>query len=498
MRLLIVLLTGALLCPAEIAYRVRLTANEGNRVITLPSEQYVSAVLAGEAGTFQNDEALKAMAVAARTYAARMRGRHATEGFDFCATTHCQRVDARAITVRLRDAVRATAGEILWFRGQPALSVYARSCGGETEAGKAVWPDLSAPYLRVHSDPHCVRRDPQQWTWSGTPQQIAAALKASGLQSPDTLETIAVVDRTSSGRAKTLLLTGRGQVLLSAGSLRFALGREIGWNTLRSDHYEVRAYGGRISFRGSGEGHGVGLCQRGADEMAAEGFSYREILAFYYPGTSVGITARDFQWTRLGGEGIAVLTMRPDSDRKLLSIAEQLRREWQSRLGWESNREIIIRAYPDLDSFRNATGEPGWVAARTSGRNIDLQPPDILDSRGALRQTLRHEILHVMVEAHAAPALPVWFREGLVEWLSAVGQASGRSSDGEFFVTSPPHDLLQRVDRKRAEQAYEAAEARVRGLAKRYGADAVLIWVARGLPEEVKNSSESSAATNSR
>ncbi len=491
-RLFLVFLTAVVLCRAEVTYRVRLGPDEGNRIVTLTAEKYVAAVLAGESSTFRNGEALKAMAVAARTYAARMKGRHAAEGFDFCTTTHCQRADLRDVTGRLVLAARDTAGQLLWFQGEPAFAVYTRSCGGETESGAAVWPDVQAPYLRVHSDPYCVRTGSQLWTWSATPDRIALALRASNLKTPDGLESISVVDKTAAGRAKTLLLSGHRTILISAGSLRFAIGRFFGWNTLRSDPYQVQTAGGRIVFRGAGEGHGVGLCQRGADEMAAEGSSYREILAFYYPGTSVGKTAREFNWTRLGGEKVAVLTTRPDSDRELLPVAENLRREWESRLKWTDAREITIRVYPNLDSFRNATGEPGWVAAHTSGSHIEVQPADVLENHGALRGTLRHEILHALIETHAAPGLPVWFREGLVECLASPIEQTAHAEQVK------DEGLRQRDDRAKAERAYALAESRVRELVSRYGADAVVSWVARGLPVDVKNSSVNSAATNSR
>ena len=85
-----------------------------------------------------------------------------------------------------------------------------------------------------------------------------------------------------------MVLQGRGESSrISAGAFRFAMGREVGWNTVRSDRYEVRASNGRLVFEGSGSGHGVGLCQRGADQMGLSGRRYREILAFYYPGTEV-------------------------------------------------------------------------------------------------------------------------------------------------------------------------------------------------------------------
>lgn len=520
MRQFILLLAAVALCRAEVTYRVRLGPDEGSRIVTLTAEKYVAAVLAGESSTFRNDEALKAMAVAARTYAARMRGRHAAEGFDFCTTTHCQRADLRGVTGRLVLAARNTAGQLLWFQGEPAFAVYTRSCGGETESGAAVWPDVQAPYLRAHSDPYCVRAGPQQWTWSAVPERIVFALRASYLKTPEGLERISVVDKTASGRAKTLLLSGQRTVLISASSLRFAVGRFFGWNTLRSNLYQVQTSGGRIAFRGAGEGHGVGLCQRGADEMASEGSSYRGILAFYYPGTSVGTTAREFNWTHLGGERVAVLTIRVDSDRTVLSMAENLRREWESRLKWIDAREITIRVYPTLDSFRNATGEPGWVAARASGSHIEMQPADVLENHGALQSTLRHEILHALIEMHASPGLPVWFREGVVEWLTKSGadsHSAGNPSVGQALGLGRPHrlpssaydaatfrvvygdlDLRQRNSQATAVLAYAAAGSRVRGLVSRYGAEAVLNWVARGLPEEVKNSSVSSPVTNSR
>jgi len=199
-----------------------------------------------------------------------------------------------------------------------------------------------------------------------------------------------------------------------------------------------------------------------------------------------------------------VLTLQPDADRKVLPIAENLLREWQSRLRWVTHREIVVRVYPDLDSFRNATGEPGWVAAKTSGAKIDLQPTNVLDARGVLRPTLRHEVLHALVETHAASGLPVWFREGVVECLARDGEDPQSLTSRHLGIGSPvsgedlDYDLLQRENRAMAERGYVISEARVRELINRYGVEAVLTWVARGLPDEVKNSNESSAAMSRR
>ena len=438
----------------------------GGHVVELPAERYVAGVLTGESSVFRNEEALKAMAVAARTYAARMRGRHTNEGFDFCATTHCQRLDLDAVDVRVTKAAATTEGELLWFEGKPAFSVYSRDCGGRRE----VWPDLDTPYLQAARDPYCT---PVAWSWTAVPGPLMRALKASGLTVPEDLTGVAILDRTASGRAKTLALIGKNRSApIAAGSFRFAVGRALGWNTLRSEFYEVHG----LSFRGKGQGHGVGLCQSGADAMAGAGKSYREILAFYYPGTQVSRTGAGVKWTRLAGEGVSLWTARPERDRKLLGAAERIRRELQLAGGWE------VRVYPDVETFRNATGEPGWVAAHTSGRRIDMQAS----------ASLRHEMLHGMVESRAVPGLPLWFREGLVEWLG--NPARNRDREGAADDTN----IRQRQDRARAQRANDAARARVAALINRYGEATVMGWLERGLPAEVKNSSASNAATNSK
>ena len=396
------------------------------------------------------------MALAARTYAVRLRGRHAAEGYDFCSTTHCQRVDMDAITPRLVSIAEGTAGELVWFEGKPAFTPYTRDCGGRMEGA-------AEPYLKGHPDASCTRAGTERWQWDGDPAKIVKALVDSGLRAPQTLPGIAIVSRSASGRALTLSLTGaRESVRISADSFRFAVGRELGWNTVRSDLYEIQSGGGRILFQGRGAGHGVGLCQRGAEQMGAEGRSYRDILAFYYPGTAVGVTARGLRWQRLGGESVALWTTQPECDGSVLAVAERESRIVTERLNWPLPEHVEIRVYPDLDSFRNVTGEPGWVAAFTDGRRIQLQPASMLRSRGVLDQTVRHELFHVVVESRAVSGLPLWFREGIVA--SLTGTHGGPVAD----------------------------------LVKRYGEATVLGWVERGLPPEVKNTNTSQAPTKSK
>lgn len=452
-------------------YRVR----TGSSVRTASVEEYVSAVLVGECGVLQQPEALKAMAVAVRTFAAHERGRHSREGFDFCDTTHCQRAQFDAGNLRTEKAARATYGELLWFEGQPAFTPYSMSCGGMSESGSALWPDVHASYLSIHSDPFCATHE---WGRHLAPHEIEGALRSSGLDCPAQLRRVGVLSRTASGRAQQLRLEGQGNTVLNASSFRFAIGRMLGWHLIRSDLYEMS---GAVDVRGRGEGHGVGLCQRGAEEMGATGHSYREILAFYYPGSSA------INWLRMGGEHATVFGTDLARDRAALAAAERAR----SQLPWPLTAQVAIYVYPTMDAFRSETHEPGWVAAVTHERRIDLQPVAVLAARGVLDSTLRHELLHVAVEEHAAASLPVWFREGVVEYLA-----------GERRQQSAPMpddaDLRQRDQRANATEAYREASARITGLVRRYGEATVLGWVSSGLPDALRNSITSNENTNSR
>jgi len=250
--------------PFSMNGELTIQPRDGVLLLTLkmPLDDYVAAVLAGESAGFKSDEALKAMAVAARTYAVHFGSRHKLEGFDFCDTTHCQDVRLGLEAPRVRAAVAATEGELLWYEGRPASTYYHRSCGGEIEDATALDPQLRVPYLRRHRDDYCSR---DEWHSDIAKTDLASAL-GKFVRGP--VNTVRVTSRTESGRAQTLLVNDRA---INATDFRFAIGRALGWDKLRSDLYEIQDRGDRISLRGRGQGHGVGLCQTGADAMGAQG-----------------------------------------------------------------------------------------------------------------------------------------------------------------------------------------------------------------------------------
>jgi len=199
------------------------------------------------------------------------------------------------------------------------------------------------------------------------------------------------------------------------------------------------------------------------------------------------------------------MAVRPD--RELLALAERMVRSVSQQTNLAMPRDIEVRVYPDVETFRNATGEPGWVAAYTRGRRIHLQPAELLRTRGTLESTLRHELLHVLVESQAVAGLALWFREGLVEFLAGgekrsltVAARNEAVAGGNGAAMRVPSDaeLRQTSAATSARQAYADATRAVGELADRYGVATVLGWLKTGLPAEVRNASNSQAATKSR
>ncbi len=450
--------------------------------VVLPMEDYVAGVLAGESSGFSSAESLKAMAVTARSFAARFRGRHQGEGFDFCDTTHCQDLRLTAVTPRLQEASAATEGEMVWYEGEPAATFYHRHCGGTTEAGRFLAADVRAPYVRQQADGFCVARDAGEWQSEITRAELSHALAVADVEAPNSIDSIQVTERTPSGRALRLRLVGSRSVTVSASALRLAVGRALGWDRIRSDLYGVRAAGGRFIFHGRGHGHGVGLCQIGVARMGEESKSYREILAFYFPGTALGLTAQGLTWQARASERVELLSTRPAEDEVLLGLAERFLRRAEQRTGWTLEFRPQLRVYPSVAVYRNATGQPGWVAASTRGRIIRLQPAASLRSARRLESTLEHELLHLLMESRARPGLPLWFREGLVLYLaedSSVGSAGPMRADELERILSRPQS------QEELRRGYAAARARVEELVKQRGLPAVLGWVERGLPREL-------------
>jgi stage II sporulation protein D len=474
--------------PLRADFPIEIRASESHLLITafMPMEEYIAGVLAGETGNFKSDEALKAMAVAARTYAMHFGGRHALEGFDFCDTTHCQDLRIAGIDAHLRRIADATAGEVLWYDGEPAATYYHANCGGTTEDGRFILGNNEprAPFLVQHSDQYCVRNGSTQWRSEVAKRELQRALAADGIIVPGTLRAVSVLHRTPSGRVEFLRVSGSAALTVPALTFRSAVGRHIGWDRLKSNWYDVSDAGDRIAFHGRGSGHGVGLCQVGAEVMGEEGHSYSEILAFYYPGTRLGVSAQGIAWQQFANEDVVLLTTRPDRDRSLLPLTTGFVHEAEESTGLIYRASPRLKIYPTVAAFRNSTGEPGWVAASTRGRTIQMQPADVLREAGTLESTIRHELLHMLIDSYALPGTPLWFREGLVLYLGSPNAPS--TPTGKFAdLQSLEEALRSPTSEEELRRAYSDARARVAQLARQHGKEALLGWVQNGLPPDL-------------
>lgn len=448
---------------------------------SVPLEDYVAAALEGESAVFHEPESLKAMAVAARTYAVHFRARHQSEGFDLCDSTHCQALIFTAISARVRAAVEATRGELLWYKAEPAATYYHQNCGGTVAAGREVWPDIQAPYLKSHTDPFCLRATPLVWRAEFSRTELDEALRRRGLTLPARWISLEISRRSESGRVLKLVFLGpeHSQTAISASSLRFAIGRTFGWNRVRSDFYKLENSGGQIVFRGRGAGHGVGLCQTGAEQMAREGKTYRQILDFYYPGIALGVTAQGLAWQERQSDHFQLLSTQPEQDAAILTQAEAILESAQSELGWRLDFTPQLRVFPTLEAYRNATGQPGWIAAFTRGHTISLQPVSVLRAKSVFETTLRHEFVHLLVESHARADTPLWFREGLTLFLAEPGR---RQEPMSMSVQQIEAVLEHPGSRESLERCYAAARTRVARLIEDNGWETVLGWLSSGLP----------------
>lgn len=460
-------------------WKLTVAHGEMRALLTLDSERYVALALRGEAGAQEPLESMKAMAVLVRTFALENAERHRGDGFDLCDSTHCQVLKFGTPSALVERAVRETTGETLWFGARPAKAFYTQNCGGQSEAASQVWGRREKePYLKEHADPYCTRRGAAQWHAEIPLDQVERVAQNSGWKLPARIDGVLVAKRTEEGRVLQVEFEGAGaRVPVTGSSLRFALDRALGWNQMRSDWYTVSLHGNGLRFDGRGYGHGVGLCQAGATQMAAEGHSAEEILDFYFPGTRIGVTPEDHGWTAAHGAGWSLRTTGSVGELAKLGDAA-----WGRALTLYSPRatklEPEVWEMPTTELFRQATGEPGWMLASTQGERVFLQPEGVLKRDGKEEDTLLHEFLHVLVESEASAQTPLWLREGLVEALAE--ERPMLDGAGHVDLTALNLALMRPASQAESQRAHAASAQVVRALLLHDGLERVRQWVRSG------------------
>lgn len=257
---------------------------EGMWVVNqVPLESYVAATLGREVYPYWSPETLKAQAVVARTYALHERLRRTGQPWHVKGGTAGQvygGVDAEVPSALA--AARATRGQYLAWRGRPILAVYHSASGGRTASAEEVW-GTALPYLVSVPVENEESSPDTYWRVAISGSKLGRALDPLGIRVGQVRE-LRVLDRSESGRALRLGVRGsEGSEEIQARALREAMGADV----IRSTLFEIRTAGDEFVFVGSGHGHGVGMSQWGAQAMAERGASYRQILAAFYPGTTL-------------------------------------------------------------------------------------------------------------------------------------------------------------------------------------------------------------------
>jgi stage II sporulation protein D len=248
----------------------------------LPLEDYVESVVAAEVGTNWEIEALKTQAVIARTYAAYRMGMSADTKFHITSSVLHQSYKGNNMQVQVAYAVKETAGEILTYNGKPIEAFYHSTSGGMTEDPEEVF-GKSYPYLKP-VETSCEQSPYWVWEKKIPLVEIEKALNVKGIN------LITIHSHTSTGRVRDLTIeSAEGSKIIKATDLR----KLLGWSRLPSTDFHLTATGDSITFEGKGYGHGVGLCQWGALQMAKDGKNYREILSYFYPGTVIRLYEGD-------------------------------------------------------------------------------------------------------------------------------------------------------------------------------------------------------------
>jgi stage II sporulation protein D len=487
-------------------------------------EEYVLGVVSAEGSMEDQPEALKALAIAARTYALKNIRRHKGQGYDFCSTTHCQRfvavegVDLAHSGMPIASAVRDTAGLVLLdHEGDVAESYFGASCGGTTANLQTLWGVHAPPYLQGVRDEYCASSPHHTWTDVISSDQLAQALRSdSRTDVGGKIHGLIITKRDQTGRAEVITIEGERQRTISGWDFKLVVGRALGWHLLKSSRFSITRSGSNFVFRGGGFGHGLGLCQEGSHVMAQQGFNYRQILTKYFPGTTV----RGMR--RVGdGEAGRRRDIQTRGHRDLLvsvnSVSSSLRRFISSehfRVGYpqtvsqrnatgllqllEANRTNLLQRLtaagisvelPYLEVLTNETTgdfvgrtrQPWWAAAATKEHQIELQPIAVLQRRGILETTIRHELVHVLIDGLGAGRTPRWLAEGMALNVAGEGPMLQRYLPKSRISTVALEQQLASANTpEEMRTAYAAAYHEVRNMIKNQGE--ARVW--RGLAQQ--------------
>ena len=248
-------------------------------------EDYVKGVVPSEMNPSWSFEALKAQAMAARTYALYKIRQNGKKDFDVVASTKDQVYLYRGRAAAVGPAARAvddTRDVVLAYRDEPILAVFSSTAAGPTEDAWNVWA-VDLPYLKGVECPFDLNSPWYQWRTDVWLPMLEQRLRDEGFP-VGVIASLAPFTYTKAGRViQVRILHSGGELYVKGDDLR----RALGYTVLPSTLFDFDVVGLQVQFAGRGNGHGVGLCQWGAKELAEKGYRAETILRYYYPGADI-------------------------------------------------------------------------------------------------------------------------------------------------------------------------------------------------------------------
>lgn len=254
-------------------------------------EEYLRGVVPSESPSSWPEESLKAQALAARTYAIANWNKRKNDGFDLADTVSDQVYNGISSEAESTDkAIKETEGQIITFNGKPINALFFSCSGGYTDSALEVW-NVDLPYIQPVPD-FDYKASRYKWEKSYSNSDIKKALTKLDVNIGNILE-IEAIEFTPQKRVKKIKFTGtNGEQIVDSNKFRMALGlNSTLWTVKPSENKKFNIFGKNypqsFTFNGGGWGHGLGMSQWGARQMAEDGKSYQDIIKHYYTGINI-------------------------------------------------------------------------------------------------------------------------------------------------------------------------------------------------------------------
>ena len=259
-------------------------------------ENYIARVVETEGGPKSPTEYYKSQAIICRTYALEKFSRHIEEGFNLCDGVHCQAYKGKSIYSKIiLEATKSTSGLIIVDTNLTLITAaFHSNCGGETVNSEDVWV-MPKSYLKSVKDNFCIEQPNSKWKKTISIAQWKKYLTSYGIKIPsirggglDIVSGGVCNSNPDKTQIDELLFEQQNRkVYYTINNASIPLKRIRDDWKLRSTFFSIKSEGNNLLLKGKGYGHGVGLCQEGAMQMAKMGYNYKEIIKFYYKNVHI-------------------------------------------------------------------------------------------------------------------------------------------------------------------------------------------------------------------